>query len=550
MKALTASVVLALISTLWQPDASAVRVAIVIDATAETIDGAESARVRQRSLGRLDAAAQPVYFELTQDAIRRVPDGEREDFRRTTFTVAPPRYNGVTLTVGEAVEILRGNESRRDAIIARECRTLPNCGPLVAVAATQRATGADDGARQKLRRIVDVARSTRATTLVVVTAGWPYRDAGRAGVAEAARDLRSTGVHLIVLRLAGRERFEGLLKDAGETVASQLSGDVVPVETDDQGARADERFGAAFPPERIAALPAAAAVAADTTRTPSPVIDADVSEPQTTDDAAPLVTGLPADLVRTAAYVDRFERTFSSVIWHERSVQEARIDRKFGTSGGRFSALAARRTLDSEFFFLWLPRDASWIAVRDVIAIDGTPRDANDRRLQPLLRDRSASAASLRTLAAENGRFDVGTIKRTFTEPTLVLLFLDAHYRQRFAFAKRETGTARGRHVATYDFVERARPTVIKNGEADLPASGSLTMDVETGEVLDTRLVLRSPAAMLQGEVTVRFGSHPRFDILVPLEARESYASPTERVTATAAYSEFRRFETAGRIVP
>jgi hypothetical protein len=85
----------------------------------------------------------------------------------------------------------------------------------------------------------------------------------------------------------------------------------------------------------------------------------------------------PDDLLRRAArYVARFEQTFSSVIWRERYKQEERLRRRFGTSGTSFSTIAARRQLDSELLFIWLPRDASWIAVRDVIAIDGRPRPA------------------------------------------------------------------------------------------------------------------------------------------------------------------------------
>ncbi len=50
--------------------------------------------------------------------------------------------------------------------------------------------------------------------------------------------------------------------------------------------------------------------------------------------------------------------------------------------------------------------------------------------------------------------------------------------------------------------------------------------------------------------MTVRYGTHPNFDVLVPLEMRETYtAASGEEVTAVATYSEFRRFETAGRIV-
>ena len=50
--------------------------------------------------------------------------------------------------------------------------------------------------------------------------------------------------------------------------------------------------------------------------------------------------------------------------------------------------------------------------------------------------------------------------------------------------------------------------------------------------------------------MTVRYGPHPNFDVLVALKMRETYtASSGEAVTAVATYPEFRRFETAGRIV-
>ena len=61
-------------------------------------------------------------------------------------------------------------------------------------------------------------------------------------------------------------------------------------------------------------------------------------------------------LQRAAAYVARFEDTFAAVVWHERYVQEDRVQRQFRSSGTRFLTLAGRRTLDSELIFIWLQR--------------------------------------------------------------------------------------------------------------------------------------------------------------------------------------------------
>jgi len=76
-----------------------------------------------------------------------------------------------------------------------------------------------------------------------------------------------------------------------------------------------------------------------------------------------------------------------------------------------------------------------------------------------------------------------------------------------------------------------------------------LWIDEATGCVVQTVLEL-CEASALRGRMTVSYGAHPKFDVLVPLEMRETYsASSGEQVTAIATYSDFRRFETSGRLV-
>ena len=218
-----------------------------------------------------------------------------------------------------------------------------------------------------------------------------------------------------------------------------------------------------------------------------------------------------ADLLRDAAvYVTRFEQTFSSVIWHERYDQVSRLRRKFSSSGSSFSSVSARRALVSELFLVWLPRDTNWIAVRDVIAVDGKPRPARDRRLQTLLSGTTISSDQLRQLASENGRFNIGQIVHTFNEPTLALLFLDEHYRSRFDFVVGGEQRIQGRRAVAYQFVERGRPTVIQDRDRDVPARGTLWIEAATGRVLQTALELSDPAGSLRGQMTVQYGPHPK----------------------------------------
>jgi hypothetical protein len=255
-------------------------------------------------------------------------------------------------------------------------------------------------------------------------------------------------------------------------------------------------------------------------------------------------------LHRATAYAAKFEETLASVIWSERYEQEQRTRLKFGASGGRFSTLTGKRTLESELLLLWLPRETTWIAVRDVIAVDGVRRSDEERRARAALNGSSVSVDHLRQLADENGRYNIGQIVRTFNEPTLALVFLDEHYRDRFAFQRGKEDTIDRRRGVTYEFTERSHPTVVQDHGRDVAARGTLWIDGATGQVLQTSMELSDAAAELKGRMTVRYGAHPKFDVLVPIEMRESYTSAAgEEITTVATYSDFRRFETAGRII-
>ena len=260
--------------------------------------------------------------------------------------------------------------------------------------------------------------------------------------------------------------------------------------------------------------------------------------------------GPDATLKLAGSYVARFVETFAAVIWREHYTQEDHAQRRFPASGTSFSQLVGRRELDSELLLLWLPRETSWIAVRDVTSVDGTPRRADQRRVQAALQSSDLSVDKLKALATENGRFNIGQIIRTFNEPTLALLFLDEHYRHRFSFRQIKREGVEGRRLATYEFVERARPTVIQDRRRDVPSHGTVTLDESTGEVLQTSLELSDAMGTIRGTMTVQYEPHDRFDVLVPVEMREEYASVTgEHISAVATYSDFRRFETAGRVV-
>jgi len=263
--------------------------------------------------------------------------------------------------------------------------------------------------------------------------------------------------------------------------------------------------------------------------------------------------GFPAILERTSAYVAKFEEEFASIIWHETYEQIDRLPRTFGASGGRFAGVT-RRHLESEMLFIMAESDGAWLTVRDVISVDGKPVP---RRLPTLLASPNVWIRDLRALSQENGRYNIGAIYRNFNDPTLALSFLDSRYRRRFRFTDGGPGEIDGNPLRRIRFAEVVTPTVIRNENRNLRASGTLIVEPATGRVLRTELTLlldkSNDKNSVRAELTVAYRPDARLGLLVPVEMHESYgfagAGPDQRIECTATYADFRRFETSGRVI-
>jgi len=532
---------LAVIGASLQAPSSPPELVVIVDADVPAVVAQSAARLRHLALGDIDRYGHARYFRLRAQSIDAISDAEVDSFRRTVFSVQAPAYNGVAVTFAEAFEILRKNEAVRDAVVRRECAAsrASDCAGTVHAAALGVVADTEASSAGKLRHVVETAAARPGSRIVLVTGGLPYRDEQQLQLRAAVRDLQSAGCSLVVLRGPGGVVFRDLVLDASETLAARLSATASFIRLEDEQAVERARRLLA---ERYGPLPSTAARVTGVLTAAIPVADtAGHRAPDTVTDEC---------LHRAAEYVALFERALSSAVWRERYVQEDRVRRTFSASGSSFSTLVSRRRLDSELLLVWLPADASWITVRDVVAIDGKPRAARDRPLQTLLAGPSVSLTELRQLAAENGRFNIGRIVRTFNEPTLALLFLDQHYSHRFTYSRRGEQEIDGRPAVAYEFIERVRPTVIRDGDRDVPARGTIWLDELTGRVLQTLLELSDPSSRLSGRMTVQYRPHPKFDVLVPVEMREKYTSPSgEEVTTVATYSDFRRFETSGRLV-
>ena len=493
----------------------------------------------------LDLATRAVgvpMYQLTTDGTHSLTvfdiDPAAVPSQVTPFAFEPPTYGFVSLTLNEAAEILRGNEAVRDGVILRTCRNRSqrDCGGAVHAAAVALLRDAESETAKKIRAVTELAASRRAESIVMVTAGWPYRDAGRVDMDRAVRDLKRRGTQLVVWHINSVVSYTGTVHNAAQEIASRLA---------TPGRYLDSARAASQAREQLVGQRAEVAAA-------QPRLSSEPSVPRASSDraaSAPTVRDDPT-FGRAQRYVAKFVQTFSAVMWREQSRQEDRVRQKFSASGTRFLTLRAKRDTVAEMLLLWLARESKWIAVRDVIAVDGAPLSDHDRPAAGVLNRTELSINDLRGLSTLNGRFNIGQIVHTFSEPTLALLFLTDREWHRFAFRRGQDEKVARRSARTYEYEELVRPTIVQDHDLDVPAQGRIWVDPDSGEVVQTLLELNDPASRLKGQMTVRYGSNPGFDVLVPLDMRELYSSAIgEEITTTATYSNFRRFETRVRIV-
>ena len=209
------------------------------------------------------------------------------------------------------------------------------------------------------------------------------------------------------------------------------------------------------------------------------------------------------------------------------------------------------REMRSEMLFIWVSDEHTWLVVRNVLSVtDGNKtrriRDS-DARLERVLKD--PWLRQVRRLADEGARFNLGRIQRNVNDPTLVLRFMGPTYQPRFEFRLGGQEIVNGVAAWKLTFVERHRPTLIASDE-EVSSTGAVWVSTADGALLRTRLAI-SPAR-LTASITVDYGEDAKLAMWVPSRMEEIYTQGglNDSITCVARYSNFRRFETTGRLVP
>ena len=266
----------------------------------------------------------------------------------------------------------------------------------------------------------------------------------------------------------------------------------------------------------------------------------------------PPVTAQPPSLNevldRLGVYVRDYEDDLSMVVAQE-DYQQWMHGQNASSNPMRY-----RRTLLSDFAFMRPLDNGPWVGFRDTFLVDSQPVRDRDSRLERLLaagsRDGFEQAARI---VEENARYNFGSdrVRRTINSPTLTVDFLHPRQRGRFSFRKAGEQRIDDRRVWKIDFLEHGQPPIIRTpGGPGQVTRGTVWVDPSNGAVLRTFLrVIPDAALAAQARLTVNFRREAKLDLLVPYEMRESYAVRGGDIDGVATYSNFRRFETSGRVL-
>lgn len=260
--------------------------------------------------------------------------------------------------------------------------------------------------------------------------------------------------------------------------------------------------------------------------------------------------------MRLHAYLTGYERELSTLIAEEHMTQwpHARPGTAAGDSTGIRRDVTRPRRLTADVAFVPLPGNAGWLGFRDVKTLNGRPVKRSGPPLEDLLRTGSDDARErAMALLLEGARHNLSA-PRTINLPTLPLELLHLRNQGRFVI----TGTYRDHtgdcDALRLDFEETVRPTMIQRPEGgDMPSKIAAWVEPATGRLCRAEVRTKDGqlGAWFEALVRVDFEWHPALGLMVPARLYEVFFDPPRnKADGEATYTHYRRFTTAGRIVP
>lgn len=243
----------------------------------------------------------------------------------------------------------------------------------------------------------------------------------------------------------------------------------------------------------------------------------------------------PQDVLSKAAhYLNDYREQLTYVMATERYTQKL--------TGG-YSQYDMEEELASDVYFVYVPADNVWMAIRDVEIVDGKVLKEREN-VRAILNSGTMGAA--RALKDKNARYNLGTIVRNFNEPTLSLLLLDAGHRSKINILQSKTSGTR----TTVSCIEVAGPTLITNVDGTPAyARGEFVLDTATGRVERAELHVR--LGIVDAVLTTTYKIDGKLKMWVPSRFEESYLEDgrrPQRISGRADYTDYTRFDVEVRI--
>ena len=234
-------------------------------------------------------------------------------------------------------------------------------------------------------------------------------------------------------------------------------------------------------------------------------------------------------LLRAAGrYLEQYERDVTAVIAQEDYVQ-------------RVLAEARVRRLRSDLLIL-SEELVGWVELRDTFEVDGERvRDRDERIAQLFMKPHPNAWQQARRIVDEGARFNLSprrfAFNRTLNVPMTALRFLRQPNQNRSAFRVDRVEPSR----VVLRFKEEATPRLI-GSEDGAPASGSFSIDPDSGRILRTEFVLAT--RRITARFTVEYAEQPALKLWLPASMVESYRFPSgaSSMDGQATYSNFRMF--------
>lgn len=247
---------------------------------------------------------------------------------------------------------------------------------------------------------------------------------------------------------------------------------------------------------------------------------------------------------RVGEYVDEYGDKASVVVCTETYEQRAESS----------TETAQKETLVSDFALVYADAIHGWLGFRDVIAVNDRAVQDRENRLARVLMGAEGRFDEARRLSDESARFNVGNLQRNFNVPTSALFFFVSENHDRFKFAARRVLDDGTWEIA---YRETGRPTLIRTPDGD-PVATTGTIWVRPQEGVVVRTVLEVDVKMKRlgrrgrGAIDVRYKLVDALGTWLPASMDESFEATKDdawdKVTGHAEYSNYRRFETSGRI--